>query len=202
MSTVNTTSIKELLKNVNRDPQPSIVGCQILCLEATRLYADTQEILERQSSKLSTLEEMTYQARQRLNRWQRTPNCSLHRGACRDGKCGCSYGDLVHLASLHVATRQLRKKVAELEHLAQCYRLVANRVIAAKFSQLLDNEYCVQAFIEMALIVGDITDDEDWLAKNCANSKLLEGSPYELRLVLGVEKPHVVRWNMYSERIS
>lgn len=194
-------SVSMLLQKINQDPESSIVGCQIVYRETLGGFIRTQDLLEREQAKLQTIEEMTNEYRTKLRNWRVAPDCTRHRPACRSGRCGCSYGDLVCFASLLGVSRHQRRTVRELQHQLDSYRYLADRIIFMQFRSLCQESSSVQAFVAMACAVGDITSEElDLVA--ITPHPWLDGSPYELRLTVGPHEPYVMCWNIFSERIS
>lgn len=199
---MNTTSVQELLKKVYHDPQPSIIGCQMLYLEAINQFIHAEMLLEREQCVLVAAERAVVLSRLHLYQWHRSKSCSLQQGKCRSGACGCSYGDLVKHVNLVKEVRRVRQRVSDLRIEAEGYHHVANHVIAGKCTQLIESVHCEQAFIEMAHFVEDISDEEKWLADNYSVAPRLSGTVCDLRLTIGRENPRVVRWNIFSERVS
>lgn len=199
---MTTQSIVSLLRKINRDTQPSIVGSQINLQEAEDCYAKSCNELEHAKSALSTIEEMVSNSRSSLQQWHVSPSCTRDDNRCKSGQCGCSYGDLVCLSNLLQIEKSQRHKIAQIEHHMLCYRCLVEQVIGPKITLLCQNYDCVLAFVGMAYLTNDITDDDWWIANFNTPDLALVKTTLGLRLTLGTDTPYSIYWDNLSNRIS
>lgn len=199
---MTTDTTRELLKQINKDWQPSITGCQIHYQEAAEYALAAESQCTNEQGKLAIIEEMIAQRRELLESWRRTPHCSRTRVKCRKGLCDCSYSDLACYASLLKLRHTQRIKVQHLQSQASNFRIIVRSIIQPRFQAMLDNIYCAQAFIGASYLTGELDENEYWLAMFYSSSKPLTGSLFELCLTVGLEPTRVIRWDQFGKRVA
>lgn len=199
MSTLLDEATSLLLEKVNRDQQPSIMGCVILAEEAEQKAQQAEQEYRQMELILSSTEAAIRRLHRELTElpWRALPGCGLHKARCRTGICGagkegCSYG-LIGIYSTFLRDRdRYRCKQANLRQQAHDLRVVRRNIIIPQLQAACQNEHCRKAFIDMAYIVGDIADHEWWFAQHFATE--LHGGSNGLALTIHTTPVRRLHW--------